>query len=85
MLVLKLLSMSLMSMIIHHGLLRVSILFLSADMYHWSIYIGLYSVSIAEDTSVGTTILTVTATDEDVEPNNFTCYRLLNQVSGGWG
>ena len=77
--------MSLMSMIIHHGLLRVSVLLLSAHLNHWSIYVGLYSVSIAEDTQMGTTILAVTATDEDVEPNNFTCYRLLNQVSGGWG
>jgi len=49
-------------------------------------YVGSYSVSIPEDTPVGSTILTVTATDEDIHPNNFTCYRLLNQVSEecGW-
>jgi len=53
----------------------------SASLVHAYTYVGSYRVTIPEDTPVGHNILNVTATDRDIYPNNFICYRLLNQVS----
>lgn len=45
--------------------------------------LGSYRRTVSENISVGANILTVTAYDRDIAPNNIICYGILAEVSRG--
>lgn len=70
----------LMSMIIHHNSERVSS-YLHYSVIVITILIGSYRATIREDTKVGSSLINVTATDNDIAPNNIICYYILSEVN----
>ena len=69
-----------MLMIIHHDSLTVSIK--GCCIIIISIVVGSYRKTIPESVTIGSSLLNVTATDDDIAPNNMICYSILAEVSG---
>ena len=72
--------MSLMSMIIHQNSLTVSIQDVTYMIIINAILPGLYRRNVPENVMIGSSIISITATDRDIAPNNIICYSILAEV-----
>ena len=71
---------SLMSMIIHQNSLTVSIKDVAYTIIINAILPGLYRRTVPENVMIGSSIINITATDDDIAPNNIICYSILAEV-----
>jgi len=70
-------------MIIHLCSLKVSNIIILQYYITITSLLASYRRTISENITIGTSILNVTATDNDIPPNNMICYNISAEVNRG--